>query len=100
MLTQEYNGWTNYATWRVNLELFDGMWLPNIFEHNEVPKDLASWCREYAEEYIDETLADNRDATFLIAGWANAFIADVGWQSIADHLLNDAGWPVSDIEEA
>ena len=19
-----YNGWTNYATWRVNLELFDG----------------------------------------------------------------------------
>ena len=20
----EYNGWTNYATWRVNLEMFDG----------------------------------------------------------------------------
>lgn len=19
-----YNGWTNYATWRVNLEIFDG----------------------------------------------------------------------------
>ena len=20
----DYNGWTNYATWRVNLEIFDG----------------------------------------------------------------------------
>jgi len=20
-----YNGWTNYVTWRVNLEIFDGM---------------------------------------------------------------------------
>jgi hypothetical protein len=20
----KYNGWTNYATWRVNLEMFDG----------------------------------------------------------------------------
>jgi len=23
MTTTTYNGWTNYATWRVNLELFD-----------------------------------------------------------------------------
>jgi len=22
---KNYNGWTNYATWRVNLEMFDGM---------------------------------------------------------------------------
>ena len=21
---EKYNGWTNYATWRVNLEFFDG----------------------------------------------------------------------------
>ena len=21
---QKYNGWTNYETWRVNLEIFDG----------------------------------------------------------------------------
>jgi len=23
-MTDSYNGWTNYATWRVNLEMFDG----------------------------------------------------------------------------
>ena len=22
---ETYNGWTNYATWRVHLEMFDGM---------------------------------------------------------------------------
>jgi hypothetical protein len=25
MNDQKYNGWTNYATWRVNLEIFDGI---------------------------------------------------------------------------
>ena len=25
MNDKTYNGWTNYATWRVNLEIFDGM---------------------------------------------------------------------------
>ena len=24
MTDQKYNGWANYETWRVNLELFDG----------------------------------------------------------------------------
>ena len=24
MTDKTYNGWTNYATWRVNLEVFDG----------------------------------------------------------------------------
>jgi hypothetical protein len=24
MSDTKYNGWTNYATWRVNLEMFDG----------------------------------------------------------------------------
>ena len=24
--TEKYNGWTNYATWRVNLEIFDGLY--------------------------------------------------------------------------
>jgi hypothetical protein len=25
-----YNGWTNYATWRVNLEMFDGLDIADI----------------------------------------------------------------------
>jgi hypothetical protein len=25
MSDKTYNGWTNYATWRIHLEIFDGM---------------------------------------------------------------------------
>lgn len=28
----KYNGWTNYATWRVNLEMFDGMQIDPLDE--------------------------------------------------------------------
>ena len=24
-MNKEYNGWTNYATWRINLEIIDGI---------------------------------------------------------------------------
>ena len=26
MKKETYNGWTNYATWRINLEIFDGLY--------------------------------------------------------------------------
>ena len=49
MATKEkskYNGWTNYSTWRVNLEIFDGT------EFSE--KDFSDWrqLKDYAEEII------------------------------------------------
>ena len=91
MSTQEYNGWKNYATWRVNLELFDSVWLPEYFEHDQLPDDLADWCKDYAEEYIIQTT----DGEQLVAGWALVFLNDVDWQSIAGHLLDAAEWPVA-----
>ena len=30
-----YNGWTNYATWRVNLEIFDGFDPYDYFSDNQ-----------------------------------------------------------------
>jgi len=32
MNINEYNGWTNYATWRVNLELFSDMDYKDYFD--------------------------------------------------------------------
>lgn len=96
MSNAEHNGWTNYATWLVNLELFDGLWLPEYFEHNDLPDDLAEWCKEYVEDYIEQSIGTQD----LASGWAFAFIADVDWQSIANHLLDDAEWPVANDEEA
>ena len=41
-----YNGWTNYATWRINLEMLDG------FEaDSNMPVDDVSDMADYLQEY-------------------------------------------------
>ena len=75
MSKETYNGWTNYPTWRVHLEMFDGM------ETDEPvsPEGL----REMAEEAIE--MSENQ----LARDFAMAFLADVNWHEIADHLNDD-----------
>lgn len=66
-----YNGWANYATWRVMLECFDG------YETDE--RVTAASCRDIVEDFITSTTRDGigRDYAF-------AFIAQVEWIEIAD----------------
>ena len=71
MTNQNYNGWTNYATWRVHLEMFDGM-DPGEYGPDEL--------RELAQDLIEQT------ATGLALGYALAFLEDVNWYEIAAHL--------------
>lgn len=97
-----YNGWTNYATWRVNLEIFDGYdcdaedRIQTSIDKgcddplNDAACDLKEELREIAEEAIscENTLAES---------YAMTFLDDVNWYEIAKHLLGDvvvysAGW--------
>jgi hypothetical protein len=41
MTNTDYNGWTNYATWRVNLEIFDGMEPREWIQEEKDPYDLS-----------------------------------------------------------
>ena len=36
----KYNGWTNYATWRVQLEIFDSMHVEDYFDEFPDVDDL------------------------------------------------------------
>lgn len=87
----KYNGWTNYATWRVNLEMFDGWSLGDVWGYDDVePKDVDAYelgetLKEFAEERIEEDAG--RDS--LAVQYAIAFLSDVNWQEIAEHLLAD-----------
>lgn len=78
-----YNGWTNYATWRVNLEIFDGM-TADDFTAGRIPvaSELKDDIREYAEELIEQTSSPG-----LARDYAFAFLSDVNWWEIADHLI-------------
>ena len=76
-----YNGWTNYATWRVNLEIFDGQH-PEGFDLTQDAYHLGRDLKSYAEELINITSDEN-----LARDYALAFLSDVDWGAIAQHLI-------------
>jgi len=80
----KYNGWTNYATWRVNLEIFDGLSARDISGCSvNAPSELKDYCKEHAEQIIEDSCANG-----LALDYALAFLADVNWWEIADHLIS------------
>lgn len=75
-----YNGWSNYATWRVNLEYFDGISMDGFqdFDINQ----LAEYTQSAVTE--DVSIMSHGEAR----GYALAFLSDVNWHEIAGHLYN------------
>lgn len=91
MSDNTYNGWTNYATWRVNLECFDDAFDPldywddldSIDAHDLAKRleqnieDLLFW--EQADGFVNST----KDS------YARAFLSDVNYYEIASHMLEN-----------
>jgi len=77
----EYNGWTNYATWRVRLEMFDGY--DGASDNDLDAYDLGQSLREMALETVAE------QASGLALHYAEAFLSDVNWFEIAEHMIED-----------
>jgi hypothetical protein len=84
--TSTYNGWTNYATWRVMLEYFDGITAGDLLGEDG-RKALPSDCREAVDRFIHE---DHPDTHPTVLEWASAFVDRVNWQEIAD-TINEGG---------
>ena len=76
-----YNGWSNYETWRINLELCDGLPV-DFFSENigELPDAIREYCVEYFE-------SETRDE--LTLGIVNCFLQQVNWREIAKHMVAD-----------
>jgi len=72
-----YNGWTNYATWRVNLELFDG------FDGESMEAD------DYKFMAI-EHLESDCSTSSLAFDYAMAFLDEVNWHEIAENHKAEA----------
>jgi hypothetical protein len=84
MNDKTYNGWTNYATWRVNLEIFDDFRVMDKELMDDVYA-LGQYLRETAEVYIEDSSTDG-----LARDYALAFLSDVNWYEIAKHMIDDA----------
>jgi hypothetical protein len=69
-MEKTYNGWTNYATWRVNLELFDG--------------SEEAWTAESAKDFAEEIIYSTTSEG-VARDYALAFLSEVNWYEIAEH---------------
>lgn len=96
----DYNGWTNYETWCVNL------WLTNE------PNDLDERAREHLEasdfdkgsatsDLADELKTDHEElmpeVTGVFADLLTSALGEVNWHEIAAHFVDEvrvyvAGW--------
>ncbi len=80
MTDGKYNGWTNYATWRVRLEMFD---YDGASDNDLDAYDLGQSLRESAVSWMEE------QASGLALDYALAFLAEVNWYEIAERMIED-----------
>lgn len=89
MSDKTYNGWTNYATWRVRLEMFDGLCPYDITGKNDpYLDDLRDALKELAEQVIVDTSMEG-----LARDYALSFLSEVNWHEIAEHMIEDYALP-------
>ena len=82
MNKNEYNGWSNYATWRINLELFSDMHVNDYFD--EFPNV------EMLEDYVEHVVFENYSNTLgLVEDYARAFLSNVNYYEIYDHMRDE-----------
>jgi len=74
----KYNGWTNYATWRINLEILGDI------EFEE--KVTASHLEDIVEDVV---FNDTVEYDCLAADYARAFISEVNFYEIAETINED-----------
>ena len=79
MENKKYNGWDNYATWRVNLEI-----LGDIEYEEEV---TADYLAEIVEDVVFSRF-EMGDGSHLVEDYARAFVGDVNYNEIAA-AIND-----------
>ena len=73
----KYNGWTNYATWRVYLEIFSD------YEDDMFDEAVDA---QWAEDYVNTVVFESTNYRGLMADYAYAFLSEVNYYEIANHL--------------
>ena len=82
----KYNGWTNYETWRVNLEIFDGMDPKDWGFDTSDAYDLGQCLKEYASNLIYDAGGGSGN---IAVDYALAFLDAVNYREIAEHMISD-----------
>ncbi len=75
----KHNGWTNYATWRVNLEIIDGI---DWHECEHVDAD-------YIKSLVEDIVFSQHEES-LMSDYASAFLSEVNYYEIAENIINES----------
>tara|TARA_R100001463_G_scaffold129229_1_gene188014 strand:+ start:183 stop:494 length:312 start_codon:yes stop_codon:yes gene_type:complete len=85
MSDKGHNGWTNYATWRINLEIISQYdWAEEPFV-NELTVS-------YLEELVEQAVfgeGNERKEDLLKDSYASAFISEVNYYEILEHIKEE-----------
>ena len=76
-MNKEYNGWTNYATWRVNMEVLGDI------EFDEMVS--ADSLKEIVEDIVFSQYELN-NGSHLVEDYARAFVSEVNFYEIAQSI--------------
>ena len=76
-MNEKYNGWTNYATWRVNLEILGDI---EFDEHVS-----ADYLKEIVEDVVFSQY-ELGNGSHLVEDYARAFVSEVNFYEIAQSI--------------
>jgi hypothetical protein len=84
-----YNGWTNYATWLVNLEIFDGLALTDVgfdpeYDDFDAPQ-VADALENLAVDVVEQSTQDGIGRSLALS-----LLNQVNYREIAEHMIEDA----------
>lgn len=102
-MCRPYNGWSNYQTWRVNLEILDDYFASMDEEEQiDLKREGETEGYTYVGHRLRETVSDFLDMAGgegLVRDYADAFLDDVNWSEIARTQLADVELPQGEEDE-
>ena len=94
MKENKYNGWSNYPTWRINLEILGDI--------DWAEEEIEILTEEMLEDYVENVVFENNGITGhlgLMEDYARAFLANVNYREILESLLENENLTGSDIHK-
>ena len=79
-MTEKYNGYTNYATWRVNLEIVEQIDIEFAVEEN------LRFDADMVKEWVEFAVFDDEEPDNLMSWYADAFLSEVNYTELAMQL--------------
>ena len=78
-----YNGWSNYPTWRIYLEIIGDYVDINGGELGLVDLSVPELAQDF-ENMVDDLLVAEAGANSLALDYARAFVSDCDWFEMAN----------------